>query len=70
MRLSDIDGQVAYALEESWKDYENPQGRLFTFEGTYDAVTYVSADIVGTVCAEEVNVELNSEDLVSVRNAH
>lgn len=70
MRLSDVDGQIAYDLEEFCKDYGDPQGRLFTFEVTCDAVTYVYADIVGTVHAGQVFFELNSEDLVSTRKAH
>lgn len=52
------------------KDYANLQSRLVTSEVTYDAATYVNADSVGTVHAGEVNFELNSEDLVRVRNAH
>lgn len=70
MRLSDIDGQIAYDLEEFCKDYGHPHGRWFTFEVTCDAVTYVYADIVGTVHAGRVVFELNSEDLVCMRKAH
>ncbi len=70
MHLSDIDGQIAYDLEEFCKDYGHPQGRSFTFEVTCDAVTYVYADIVGTVRAGKVVFELNSEDLVCTRKAH
>ena len=51
MRLSDFDGQIAYDLDEFCKDYGHPQGQLFTLEVTYDAVTYVFSDIVGTVRA-------------------
>lgn len=70
MRLSDIDGQIAYDLEEFCKDYGNPRGQLYTFEVTCDAVTYVYADVVGTVRAGEVIFELRSEDVVSTRKAH
>jgi hypothetical protein len=70
MRLSDIDGQIAYDLEEFCKDYGHPQGRSFTFEITCDAVTYVYAEVVGTVGAGKVIFELNSEDLVSTRKAN
>lgn len=70
MRLSDVDGQIAYDLEEFCKDYGNPCGRSFTFEVTSDAVTYVYADVVGTVRAGEVIFELRSEDVVSTRKAH
>jgi hypothetical protein len=70
MRLSDYDGQIAYDLDEFCKDYGHPQGRLFTFEVTCDAVTYVFEDVVGTVRAGEVIFELSRDDLVSTRKAH
>ena len=70
MRLSDVDGQIAYDLEEFCNDYGNPCGRLFTFEVTCDAVTYVYADVVGTVRDGEVIFELNSEDLIRMSKAH
>ena len=70
MRLSDTDGQIAYNLEEFCEEYGNPQGQLFTLEVTCDAMTYVYADIVGTVRAGEVLFDLNCEDLVSTRKAH
>lgn len=70
MRLSDTDGQIAYDLEEFCKEYGHPHGRSFTFEVTSDAVTYVYADIVGTVRAGEVLFDLNYEDLVCTRKAH
>ena len=49
MRLPDADGQIAYDLEEFWKDYGHPRARSFTLEVTCDAVTYVYAHVVGTV---------------------
>jgi hypothetical protein len=70
MRLSDVDGQIAYDLEEFLNDYGDPCGRSFTFEVTCDAVTYVYADVVGTVHADRVVFELNSEDLVYTHKAH
>jgi hypothetical protein len=70
MRSSDADGQIAYNLVEFCNDYGNPYGRLFTFEVTCDAVTYVYADVVGTVRADKVIFELNREDLVCTRKAH
>jgi len=70
MRLSDIDGQIDYDLDEFCKDYGHPHGRLFTFEVTCEAVTYVYADIVGTVRAGKVIFELKNEDLVCTRKAH
>ena len=70
MRLSDFDGQIAYDLDEFCKDYGHPQGQLFTLEMTYDALTYVFSDIVGTVRAGEVIFELNNEDVVCTRKAH
>jgi len=70
MRLSEIDGQIAYDLEEFCKDFGHPRGRLFTLEVTCDAVTYVYADVAGTVQAGRVIFELNGEDVVCTRKAH
>jgi hypothetical protein len=70
MSLSDVDGQIAYDLEEFCKDYGHPRERSFTLEVTCDAVTYVYADVVGTVHAGKVIFELASEDLVCTRKAH
>jgi len=70
MRLSDVDGQIAYDLDEFCKDYGHPQGKSFTFEVTCDAVTYVYADVVGSVRAGKVVFELSSEDLVRTRKAN
>jgi hypothetical protein len=42
-------------------------GRL---RSTCDTVTYVYADVVGTVRAGEVIFELSREDLVYTRRAH
>ncbi len=70
MRLSDIDGQIAYDLEEFCETYGHPRGRSFTFEVTCDAVTYVYADVIGTVWAGKVIFELSGEDLVCTRKAH
>lgn len=67
---SHIDGQIAYDFDEFCRDYGHPQGRSFTLEVTRDAVTYVYADIVGTVNAGKVVFDLNSEDLVRTRKAH
>ena len=50
----EYDGQIAYDLEEFCKDYGHPAGKLFTFEVTHDAVTYVYANVEGTVCASQV----------------
>lgn len=70
MRLSDIDGQIAYDLDEFCKDHGHPLGKLFTFEVTSDAVTYVYADVVGTVHDGKVIFELSRDDLVGMRKAH
>jgi len=70
MHPSDSDGQIAYDLEEFCKDYGHPLGRSFTFEVTCDAVTYVYADVIGTVRGGQVIFDLSSEDLVSTRKAH
>ena len=70
MRLSDFDGQIAYDLDDFCEQYGHPEGQLFTFEVTCDAVTYVYADLVGTVRGGKVIFELSGEDLVSTRKAH
>ena len=71
MRRSDMDGQIAYDLDEFCKDYGHPQGKSFTFEvTTCDAVTYVYADVVGSVRAGKVIFEFSSEDLMCTRKAH
>ncbi len=67
---SDYDGQIAYDLEEFCKDYGHPAGQLFTFEITCNAVTYVYANVAGTVCASKVVFDLNGDDLVGTRKAH
>jgi hypothetical protein len=64
------DGQITYDFNEFCKDYGHPTGRLFTFEVTHNAVTYVYADVIGTVCDGEVVFCLNGSDLVDTRKAH
>jgi hypothetical protein len=70
MRLSHVDGQIIYDFEEFCEDYGHPQGQLFTFEVTCNAVTYVYAGVAGVVRAGKVIFELNGDDLVCVRKAH
>jgi hypothetical protein len=70
MRLSDLDGQIDYDFEEFFRDYGHPEGRLFTLEVTCDAVTYVYADIVGTLRSGKVIFDLCRDDLVCTRKAH
>jgi hypothetical protein len=67
---SEYDGQIAYDLEEFCKDYGHPSGQLFTFEVTCNAVTYVYANVAGTVHASKVVFDLNGDDLVDTRKAH
>ena len=67
---SRCDGQIAYDLDEFCKDYGHPAGQLFTFEITCDSVTYVYANVAGTVRASEVVFDLDGEDLVGTRKAH
>lgn len=67
---SECDGEIAYDFDEFCKDYGHPAGRMFTFEVTHNAVTYVYADVVGTVCGNEVVFSLNETDLVTTRKAH
>ena len=67
---SEYDGQRADDLEEFCKDYGHPSGQLFTFEVTCNAVTYVYANVAGTVHASKVVFDLNGDDLVDTRKAH
>jgi hypothetical protein len=67
---SGIDGRIAYDLEEFCNDYGHPAGQLFTLEVTHNAVTYVYADVVGTIQAGEVIFDLEGDDLVHTRKAH
>ena len=67
---SEYDGQIAYDLEEFCKDYGHPSGQLFTFEVTCNAVTYVYANVAGTVHASKVVFDLIGDDLVDTRKAH
>lgn len=67
---SEPDGQIAYDFEEFCDDYGHPSGQRFTFEVTHNAVTYVYADVIGTVHDDEVIFCLNGDDLVLTRKAH
>jgi hypothetical protein len=64
------DGLITYDFDEFCNDYGHPAGRLFTFEVTQAAVTYIYADVRGTVRGSEVVFCLNSDDLVLTRKAH
>ena len=64
------DGQIAYELEEFRKDYGNPEGRLFTFEITYNGTTYVYANVAGEVRSGQVVFDLSDDDLVDTRKSH
>jgi hypothetical protein len=68
--FSEHDGQIAYDLADFCKDYGHPAGQAFTFEVTHNAVTYVYADVTGTIDGEEVIFSLSHEDLVSTRKAN
>ena len=70
MRLSEIDGQIAYDLDEFCQDYGHPIGKSFTFEVTCHAVTYVYADVEGAIQDGEVIFELSRDHLVDTRKAH
>ncbi len=67
---SDCDGQITYDLEEFCKDYGHPEGQLFTFEITCNAVTYVYANVPGTVRARQVIFDLDGDNLIDARKAH
>jgi hypothetical protein len=64
------DGRIAYDYQDFCRDYGHPEGRLFTFEVTHNAVTYVYADVIGIVRDGEVIFDLTSDDLVVTRKAH
>ena len=68
--MSDVDGQISYDLEEFCRDYGHPEGRSFTFEVTCGAVTYVYADVIGSIRVGKVIFELSSEDLVCRKKTH
>jgi len=71
MRSTDeYDGQIEYDYQEFCKDYGHPEGQVFTFEVTHNAVTYVYADVTGTVRGDEIVFDLSGDDLVSTRKAH
>jgi hypothetical protein len=55
-------GQIAFDLEEFCRDYGHPAGRLFTFEITCDAMTYVYANVAGRVRNRKVVFELSRDD--------
>lgn len=67
---SKYDGRIAYDFEEFCTDYGHPAGRLFTFEVTHNAVTYVYADVIATIRGGEVVFDLDGKDLVVTRKAH
>jgi len=64
------DGQIAYDFDEFCDDYGHPAGQMFTFEVTHNAVTYVYADVIGTIRGSEVVFCLNGDDLVLTRKAN
>jgi hypothetical protein len=66
----EFDGQIAYDLEEFCKDYGHPAGQLFTFEVTCNFVTYVYANVEGTVHQRQVIFDLNVDDLVDTRKVN
>jgi hypothetical protein len=69
-RRPDYDGQIAYQLEEFRKDYGDPAGLLFTFEITYNATTYIYANVAGEVHSGQVVFYLTGDDLVDTRKSH
>jgi hypothetical protein len=68
--ISGVDGRISYDLEEFCNDYGHPAGQMFTLEVTHNAVTYVYADVIGTIHAGEVIFDLEGDDLVHTRKAH
>lgn len=66
----EYDGQITYNFAEFCADYGHPAGQLFTFEVTHHAVTYVYADVAGSIRGDEVVFCLDESDLVHTRKAH
>jgi hypothetical protein len=66
----ECDGQITYDLAEFCKNYGHPAGQLFTFEITYNGITYVYANVAGTVSVSKVIFDLNREDLADTWKAH
>jgi hypothetical protein len=67
---ADCVGQISYDYDEFCKDYGHPAGRMFTFEVTHRAVTYVYADVIGLVQGDEIIFSLDASDLVQTRKGH
>jgi hypothetical protein len=63
-------GQITYDLVEFCQDYGHPEGQLFTFEVTCNAVTYVYANVAGEVRVDKVIFDLSDDELVDTRKAH
>ena len=66
----EYDGQITYNFDEFCADYGHPAGQLFTFEVTHHAVTYVYADVAGSIRGDEVVFCLDESALVDTRKAH
>lgn len=67
---TEYDGEIAYDLEDFCKDHGHPDGRTFTFEVTHHAVTYVYAELIGTVRDGQVVFSFDKDDLVHTRKAN
>ena len=65
-----VDGRITYDLDEFCDAHGHPAGRLFTLEVTQNAITYVYADVMATVCGDEVVFDLTGDDLVATRKAN
>jgi hypothetical protein len=64
------DGQVAYDLDDFRRHHGDPTGQAFTFEVTANAITYVYANVTGTIRANKVVFDLYCDDLVEMQRAH
>jgi hypothetical protein len=64
------DGQVAYDLDDFRRHHGDPTGQSFTFEITTNAITYVYANVTGTIRANKVVFDLYGDDLVDMQRAH
>ena len=64
------DGQVAYDLDDFRQHHGDPMGQSFTFEITTNSITYVYANVTGTIRADKVVFDLYGEDLVEMQRAH
>jgi hypothetical protein len=68
--IQEYDGRIVYDFDEFCERYGHPAGKMFTFEVTHNAVTYVYAEVIGTIDGSKVVFDLSKEALVATRTTH